>query len=499
MLDPGYYDSLSEQMHKFAQDQLSHWTLASTNFREIRNAPHKAIELNGLIVDVINIPSRSISTKAKTDEKSLSMRPCFLCPMHRPVEQDFMSFEGAKGKKYFIQLNPYPILPEHFVIPTQEHVAQSIWGRYVDMLRLCKRRPGFTIIYNGPRCGASAPDHFHFQAFPSGLLPLEKSVRAGENLRFLDSMGDARLYDYTAYSKGIFVIRAKTSKSMNRMFYRLLDCVPMPEGDNEPRFNLISWYKDGEYTSMVVFRRCHRSWHYFSDDPAEHVAMSPGTVDMGGMFVTIRQEDFLRLDSALLNEIIADVTMSEQEHEAVVARLTRRQPVLEIPVLRCKELEFEMLSYGAGRRKAKFKDGQVEYGGEKFDELYFEAKNPSTMFAEPSFVLYSGPDCSGYGGKEAKAYAGSMRISVTDSMLEVTNVIGLEDFVYSKLSACAQDMEVEDIQSEAVSLRKTVLDGSACMVDYGLPCVSAEQAKEQIRINRAEARIKWAIDATWDM
>lgn len=429
MLDPNYFNSLSEEMHKFAADQMSLWPLARNNYRELKKADTRDIRAGVLNARLIFIPSRAISTNARTDAESLSRRPCFLCAANRPKEQRVQEFEGAKNKRYNIQINPYPILPVHFVIPSVEHMPQSIWHRYVDMLRLAKRRPGFTIIYNGPHSGASAPDHFHFQAIPSGMLPLELSVREGENLQFVAKSNDVSLYQYRGYVNGVFVLRGPSSKSMNRMFYRLLDCADVVSGDSEPRFNLYSFRIGAEYCTIVVFRTSHRSSHYFTDDAGKHLWMSPGCVDMAGLFVTIDREDFRKLDESLLMEMLGEITIDADAHQRIIWRLTRTQPRLEVEIASGGELEFEMLTDGAGKRKAVLEQGRIDYGGNLYDELFFEEKNPSTMFAEPSFIIY---------GNEAAEYAGCLRIVVENGRLVARNIIGKVDYLRSRMPRSAE-------------------------------------------------------------
>lgn len=445
-------------MLKFASDQLSVWPLARNNFRALKSAQERTLRAGELEVKLVNIPQRSISTNARTDSASLSARPCFLCAANRPPQQNVIGFEGAKNKKYNIQVNPYPILPNHFVIPSVEHTPQSIWHRYVDMLRLAKRRPGFTIIYNGPCSGASAPDHFHFQAVPSNVLPLENDIRTLRRQKFITNVSDARLFEYSGYVNGVFAIWGRSSKSMNRMFYRLLDCADILPGDTEPRFNLYTFRQDSMYCTVVLFRTSHRSNHYFSEDPARHLSMSPGCVDMGGIFVTIDKSDFGRLDDEMLADMLGQITISAQEHKRIVKRLTRGQKRLEVRLLEGTELEFELLSDGAGVRKAVLRDGKVEYGGIQYDELYFDERNPSTMFAEPSFVL----DCDGV----QHSYAGALRIRVSGDKLLAVNIIGMQDYLRAVLQA--QDGDYEALAQKASQLGGQLLQGAEPRTYCGL-------------------------------
>lgn len=452
MLDPRYFETLSEQMTKAAADQLSVWPLCRANVRAMKDAAVREIAIGDFTAKVVNIPSRAISTKADTSADALRARPCFLCAANRPVEQRVMPFEGAKGKRYNIQLNPYPILPNHFVIPSVEHIPQSIWHRFVDMLRLAKRRPGYTILYNGPRCGASAPDHFHFQAVPSGLLPLECSVARGEHLEYVTGLRDAGLFRYHGFASGVFVLKATTSKSMNKLFYRLLDCVDTVPGDDEPRFNLICWRDGGEYKAVVVLRSVHRGANYYSGDPKHHLTMSPGCVDMCGCFVTIDRGDFDKMDGALLRELIDGVTISAEESERIIRRLTRSQQTLHIALGRCDRLDFEVVSDGAGMRCARMEGGRIEYGGALYDELYFGEKTLSTMLAETSFVLH--------GENGAVCYPGSLKITADGDALKVENIIGLEDCVHACLSTSAEvahNSEPECVECLCKKLRRAFL------------------------------------------
>ena len=165
-------------MDKFINDQLSVWPAACGNFRALRKVVTKRAVVGGLEIVVQHNPARIVSSAAKTDTESLKHRKCFLCRENRPPEQSAIDFEGRKGRKYDILLNPYPIFRNHLVIAMKEHTPQSIWRRYVDMLDLAVALPGYTVFYNGPECGASAPDHHHFQAASRGQMPLESAVDA---------------------------------------------------------------------------------------------------------------------------------------------------------------------------------------------------------------------------------------------------------------------------------------------------------------------------------
>ena len=455
-----------DRLHKFVGDQLSRWPLACDNFRALKNVRVRELNIGGLTVKLQFNPARIISSAAKLNKEDIAKRPCFLCRENRPAEQNMLKFDGRKGKKYHILVNPYPIFPDHLVIAETRHVDQSIWHRYVDMLDLARKYPSYTFFYNGPKSGASAPDHHHFQAAPNGLIPLVVDVDShvavapqNDVCEYVTSIQDARLYHYNKFTTGIFVLRAETAKSAAKLFYRLLDCADIPEGEKEPMFNLFTYWKDGEFRSVVVFRSRHRSHHYFSDGP-DHLTMSPGCADMGGVFIVPVETEYEKMTEELLGEMVEEVSITREDEAVIINRLTRTQPKLEVGIMSGKEIEFEMLTDGAGPRKAVMREGKIEYDGALYDELYFEEQNPSTMIAEPTFILHGvtiGVNFH-WERKEDQKFAGALKIIVEDGHLTAVNVVGVEDYllsvISSEMSATASE---EFLKAHAVISRSWVM------------------------------------------
>ena len=467
----------SKTIYKFVRDQLSRWPLACENYRALKNVQVREVEVGGLTVKLQFNPARIVSSAARLSKEDIAARKCFLCRENRPQEQMLVKFDGRKGKKYHILVNPYPIFPDHLVIAMNRHTDQSIWKRYVDMLDLARKYDGFTFFYNGPKSGASAPDHHHFQAAPKGLIPLQndidrlwKDIRdekegcAGQEhnaggLDFLISEQDASLYHYSKFTTGIFALKAETSKSAAKMFYRLLDCVELQNGDKEPQFNLFTWWQDGEFRSIVILRSRHRSHHYFSDGP-DHLTMSPGCADMGGVFIVPVEDEYHKITPELLTEMVQEVSVSKDQETRIINRLTRTQPKIEVGIMSAKEIEFEILSDGAGSRKAVLREGKIEYDGALYDELHFGSKTPSTMFAEPSFVLHGvtiGVNFH-WERKEDQKFAGELKIIVDRGMLTAINIVGVEDYllsvISSEMSATASE---EFLKAHAVISRSWVM------------------------------------------
>ena len=453
-----------DRIHKFVGDQLSQWPLACGNFRALKDVKVREVEVGGLTVKLQFNPARMISSAAKLNKEDIAKRRCFLCRENRPAEQIMLKFEGRKGKKYDILVNPYPIFQDHLVIAKSKHTDQSIWHRYIDMLDLARKYSGYTFFYNGPKSGASAPDHHHFQGAPKGLMPLENDVndcigKDSSILEYVTSVQDASLYHYGRFTTGVFVLRSETAKSAAKLFYRLMDCADLPEGEPEPLFNLFSWWADGEFRSIVVFRRSHRSHHYFSKGP-DHLTMSPGCADMGGVFIVPVQEEYEKITAELLSEMVEEVSVSGEVEAKMLERLTRSQRLLNVGIMSAEELTFEILSDGAGVRKAVMREGKIEYDGALYDELHFGEQTLSTMFAKPSFVLHGvtiGVDFH-WQRQEVQTFAGALKIVVYKGKLLAINIIGVEDYLLSVISSeMSADADEEFLKAHAVISRSWVM------------------------------------------
>ena len=456
---------MDKLIDKFIKDQLSVWPMAAENYRNLKKAETKHLDVGGLKVLAQYNPCRRISSEAALDKKSISERPCFLCPENRPAEQTNIEFEGRKGRKYRVTLNPYPIFPSHLVISGFDHTPQSIWHRYQDLLDFVKENQEYLGFYNGPQSGASAPDHMHFQACPQGLMPLQNRVDelldAGEGgtLKFLTNVKEARLFQLDEYARGVFVLRGTTAKSTAKLFYRLLDCAPVPEDSDEPRLNLIAWCHGGEYRSAVIFREKHRPHNYFSTD-SDHLAMSPGCADMAGVYVVPEKEDFDKLDSRILSQVVEEVAASEATEKEIVWRLTRTQNRLEVGIMSGQEIEFEIISDGAGKQKVEYSGGRISYNGVLYDELVFEAQTEATMFAEPSFILYGvtiGVDFH-WERKVTQKFAGTLKFIVDGDRVTAVNIVGVEDYLLSVISSeMKASAGLEFLKAHAVISRSWVM------------------------------------------
>ena len=446
-----------KELNKFIKDQLSVWQLASSNFRALKTAPSREVDVFGLKCRIQYNSRRVISSTADTSPAAIASRKCFLCADNRPKEQFHLGFEGRKGRNYHIQINPYPIFRGHLVIVRDEHIPQEIWHHFPDMLDFAARYKDYLVFYNGPSSGASAPDHLHFQASPKHNLPLEDVVD-----EFLDHPGeplatvkDASLYKFDGYARGVFALKATTSKSLAKLFYRLLDCTDRGKGEEEPMFNLYAYVKNGEYRTIVVMRSAKRSHHFYSEG-ADHLTISPGAADIAGLFVAPFREDYDKADTALLEELLSEVCISEDEQNMIVWRLTRHQEKISVGLLSAKEIRFEIISDGAGPQTVKWHDGRISYNGMLYDELYFDSMTLSTLFAEASFILYDvviGIDFH-WQQKRTFKYAGGLKFIVEGDRITAVNCIGMEDYLMSVISSeMKSSASIELLKAHAVISR----------------------------------------------
>lgn len=289
----------------FITAQRAEWPLAARNFDALEGVEVRSIAMPGMDIKVQFNPARIVSSGAKVDTRSLAERPCFLCEKNRPAEQ-----RGIDWRGYTVLVNPFPIFPRHLTIPAVGHTPQRIQGRVADMLALAAELPGYTVFYNGPRCGASAPDHMHFQAGNSDFLPIWQALDAAPLRTVADDGAGTRLSVCTALPVNVFVVDAATPEAGERMFERLYRV--LPEGEEEPMMNLLA----AGSRLVVVPRKRHRPSFYGTEGEG-CMLLSPASVDMGGAFITPRREDFDRLDAQLLARVFDELCLDTEQIEEI--------------------------------------------------------------------------------------------------------------------------------------------------------------------------------------
>jgi hypothetical protein len=257
-----------------------------------------------------------VSSAARVDAASIAERRCFLCGANLPAGQRGLAW----GEDYRILVNPYPIFPEHFTIPTLAHTDQSIAGRLSDMLDLARGLDRHVVFYNGPRSGASAPDHAHFQAGNKGFLPAEAELDGAAKETLLRTADGATLSRLKDWGRAGFLIESADRAGAALLFETLVRHLPRGADESEPGMNLLVWWEGTAWRIVVIARAKHRPDRYYAPG-AENLLISPGAVDLGGVFVTPRQEDFEKITAADAADILAEVTLDAAAVAAVADKI----------------------------------------------------------------------------------------------------------------------------------------------------------------------------------
>lgn len=301
-------------VQEFLERQIRDWDTAKNNYEALKHVKVKEFELNGSTVKVQFNPARIVSSAAKVDAKSLKERKCFLCEANRPAVQ-----EGLPWEDYTILVNPFPIFPKHLTIPANEHTPQLIAGRVSDMMKIARVLESYVVFYNGPKCGASAPDHMHFQAGNVGFMPVGRWI-AKAHLRSVLRVGDACLSVVDNVPQSCFLIESASVDSGSRLFKRLYDALTVPEGETEPMLNILCSYESGIWNIAVFPRKKHRPDCYFEEGDG-NILISPASVDMGGVFITPLEKDFEKITASDIQTIYDEVCIGRDEVEAICSKI----------------------------------------------------------------------------------------------------------------------------------------------------------------------------------
>lgn len=308
----------SEKILVLLVSQKKEWKLASENYSALDNVQVKEFLFDGFKIKVQFNPERIVSSGAKLDKKSIETRPCFLCEKNRPKEQKKLVLG-----KYSVLVNPFPIFPEHFTIVSEIHTPQLIYGRFSDMLDLTRKITGFTVFYNGPKCGASAPDHFHFQAGTSGFMPVDNEL----NL-FKEKYGqkiendEVTIFAIKDGLRNYFVLESTEKDVLNtnfNQFYKLLD--EMSEAD-EPMMNILTSFNDGKWT-LVIFPRKKQRPSQFFEEGEKNILVSPASVEMGGLLITPLEKDFRKITQDDISDIYSQVLFNERVFDKLTEKIKK--------------------------------------------------------------------------------------------------------------------------------------------------------------------------------
>lgn len=303
------------KINEFFNEQLNDWEFARNGYESLKNVKVKSFQFDNATILVQNNPKRIISSSAKVDEKSINERPCFLCEKNLPIEQKSIELLD----KYLLLINPFPILPIHFTIPTRQHIPQRITDSIKDMLAITKiLGESFLVFYNGPKCGASAPDHMHFQAGSRGFLPVNyeysKTIAIENNL--IVSNKNISIYAVKDVLRNIIVLESDNIESTLFYFGKIYSLLNNDSID-EPLLNILCIFDEQKWKLIIFPRKRHRPAQFYEEGESK-LLLSPASVDFGGVCILPRIEDFDKITNEILVDIFKQLTLDNDEFEKII-------------------------------------------------------------------------------------------------------------------------------------------------------------------------------------
>ena len=458
---------------RFFNRQMEKWADARHRFRDLKHV--ETHQLSDQLKVQWN-PARIVSTGAKIDKKTLGDRPCFLCDKNRPKEQISKQID----ERFLLLVNPFPILPVHFTIPARKHQPQSIYKNYGEMHRFLSLHSELMVFYNGPKCGASAPDHLHFQAGTSGILPLQANwQRLSRNLTDIISLNDdekiALIHDFVVPA---FVIISKSEDSDEALFQRLYKSMPVRGDETEPMMNIIAWRKGDEYISVVIPREKHRPEAYFAEGDAQ-MMVSPGALDMSGLIITPREEDFRKLTEESATAILQECGVSTDKMNSIVTKLKAskeaelqvgtsalysydKEPEVMVGIVSGQKIHFSLnkpyLAKGEtviGEQEVEFSEGGVLWNGNQYSSLTFHPQSADASFSLSDVTI--GVNFH-WERKETQTFLGTLRFVVESDKICAINELPVEKYLESVISSeMSATSSLELLKAHAVISRSWLL------------------------------------------
>lgn len=459
---------------RFFNRQLEVWTDARHRFRDLKHVETRQFS------DQLKLqwnPARIVSTGAKIDKKTLGERPCFLCDKNRPKEQ----MSKQINEKFHLLVNPFPILPVHFTIPARKHQPQLIYKNYGEMHRFISLHSDLMVFYNGPKCGASAPDHLHFQAGTNGILPLQTNwQRLSRNLTDIISLNDEEKISVVRdFIVPAFVIISKSAESDEALFRRLYKAMPQRGDETEPMMNIISWRKGEEFISVVIPREKHRPEAYFAEGDSQFV-VSPGALDMSGLIITPREEDFRKLTEEKALSLLQECGVSEEKMNAIIAKLKAskdaedaaeasstlynkgKQPDVTVGIVSAQKIHFSLnkpyLAKGEkvlGEQVVEFSEGGVLWNGNQYSQLTFHPQSADASFSLSDVTI--GVNFH-WERKETQTFLGTLRFVVESDKIVAINELPVEKYLESVISSeMSATSSLELLKAHAVISRSWLL------------------------------------------
>ena len=310
--------SLPELCLELLAEQKKVWLELREAYESLKDVRERDVRRRGFPIRLQYNPGRIKNSLADVGEGNAKERQCFLCLDNLP--------EGQKGilyrSEYLILCNPMPVFSSHFTISHLDHRHQSVAESIDTLLQLMTDfGSDWMVLYNGPQCGASAPDHLHFQAGPSGKMPIEKEIQGGKRLTLTTRVDSVLLYRMSDLGREVIVLEGDDPIAVIRAFEDLLNALKkILLVSEEPMINIAGFRKERKWYLTIFPRRKHRPGAFFKEGDAR-VVVSPGVIDMGGLLITPVERDFYRLDAAAAEGIYREVSLEGKTVERAIEAL----------------------------------------------------------------------------------------------------------------------------------------------------------------------------------
>ena len=432
------YGIISKTLDTLFRSQLQKWPMAHENHEALNKVwcRELASPKFPLPLRVQCNPARLVSTGAKIDKVSISARPCFLCETNRPEEQQSL----ALNEEFEWLVNPFPILPNHYTIAAKQHRPQRFLDAYDAMIQATKAlSEEYIVFYNGPKCGASAPDHLHLQAGISKGLPLVEFAKSLTPKAPLEAIAP---FGYLVY----LFHDAEESSTFNQLY----ESLPITEEEYEPRMNVVAYRKGDKMTFIVIPRHAHRPLCYSKEGDAKCL-ISPGALDMCGLLITPRLEDYERLTATRAANILCEVGV-------------RTEPTIDVGIMQGKEIAFSLNTpyfvnnsiYNKGEYIARLVEEKILFNNKLYDELSFVYSTEDIS----TFSLHNvtiGKEFH-WQQQETQTFQGALILRIIEGELHAINRIAIEDYLTSVIaSEMSGTSSVELLKAHAVISRSWLL------------------------------------------
>ena len=452
-------EELFKHLGDCLEQQLAVWPAAKQAFDNLEQVQTRVLSSSGLALQ--HNPARIISTTAKVAPAQTTVRPCFLCRENRPVEQ--LSFDAGDG--FELLLNPYPILREHFCVVSRAHRPQKFQDCYEKMLKIAGQlEPGYMIFYNGPRSGASAPDHLHMQIGRSEGIPLLDKLRENEP--------PAKDEPITIQPFGFPVIVIKGSDPARLWDY--ISGMTVYDGDYEPRMNVLSFNRDGQVITAIIPRSKHRPDCYYAQEG--RILVSPGGIDMFGMIITPRKEDF--------------ESLTERQVLDIYRQVTPQQPKIRVGIMTAREIRFCLNdSYTDGRSSFEGEmsisavQGRLSWNGVLIDSLTLKPNDHGATFTLHDVTIGIGFH---WERKEEQTFPGQLKFIIEDGLVRAINILPVEEYLTSVISS-----EMKPTASREFLRAHAVISRSWVLAQLRSPYRKADAAKPITNDHILNRIIKW--------